>query len=150
MLSSRTFTVSELMFKFLIRFKFIFGNDVSQGHALIFLHVAVQYSQKHSLKRRSLRIEDVILESPLKYQVVSHMRVYFWALESVQSVHVSILYTTTMLFDCYGLVMYFEISKCDVSSCPFSGLFWPFRIFHASIKMLVLFFFPLKNATGIL
>ena len=53
MLSSRSFIVSSLTFKFLIHFKFIFVCDVTECSNFILLHVAVQFTQHHLLKRSS-------------------------------------------------------------------------------------------------
>ena len=47
------FMVSDLTFRFLIHFEFIFVYDVSRCPNLIVLHVTVQFSQHHSLKRLS-------------------------------------------------------------------------------------------------
>ena len=51
MLSSRTFMVLQLIFKSFIHLEFIFVYGVSWGESFIFLHVAVQISQHHLLKR---------------------------------------------------------------------------------------------------
>ena len=51
MFSSRTFMVSWLIFKSFIHLEFIFVYGVSWWSSFIFLHVAVQLSQHHLLKR---------------------------------------------------------------------------------------------------
>ena len=51
MFSFRTFMVLRLIFKSFIHPEFIFVHDVSWRSNLIFLHVAVQISQHHLLKR---------------------------------------------------------------------------------------------------
>ena len=51
MFSSRTFMVSRLIFKSFIYLEFIFVCGVSWCLSFIFLHVAVQISQHHLLKR---------------------------------------------------------------------------------------------------
>ena len=53
-LSSRIFMVSCLTFRSLIHFEFIFVCDVRKWSRFIVLHVAVQFSQHHLLKRLSL------------------------------------------------------------------------------------------------
>ena len=53
MFSFRTFMVSDLIFRSLIYFGFIFVYDVRKCSNLILLHVAVQFSQHHLLKRLS-------------------------------------------------------------------------------------------------
>ena len=51
MLSSRTFMVLQLIFKSFIHLEFIFVYGVGWRSSFIFLHVAVQISQHHLLKR---------------------------------------------------------------------------------------------------
>ena len=54
MLSSKSFLVSGLTFRSLIHSEFIFLYGVRKYYNFILLHVAVQFSQYHSLKRLSL------------------------------------------------------------------------------------------------
>ena len=49
--SSKSVTVSDLTFRPLIHFEFIFGYGVRKCSNFILLHVAVQFSQHHLLKR---------------------------------------------------------------------------------------------------
>ena len=51
MLSSKSFIVSGLKFRSLIHFEFIFVYGVKECSSFILLHVAVQFSQYHLLKR---------------------------------------------------------------------------------------------------
>ena len=51
--SSKGFTVSGLTFKSLIHFEFILVYGVRKYSNFILLHVAVQFSQHHLLKRLS-------------------------------------------------------------------------------------------------
>ena len=51
MFSSKSFIVSSLTFKFLIHFEFSFVYGIHKCSNFILLHVAVQFSQRHSLKR---------------------------------------------------------------------------------------------------
>ena len=51
MFSSRIFMVLQLMFKSFIHLEFIFVYGVSWSSSFISLHVAVQISQHHLLKR---------------------------------------------------------------------------------------------------
>ena len=55
MFSSMSFIVSGLTFKSLIHFEFIFVSDVKKCSNFLLLHVALQFSQHHLLKRLSLR-----------------------------------------------------------------------------------------------
>ena len=54
MFSSKSFIVSGLTFRSLIHFEFIFVYGVRKCSNFILLHVAVQFSQYHVLKRLSL------------------------------------------------------------------------------------------------
>ena len=54
MFSSKSFIVSGLTFMSLIHFEFIFVYGVRKCYKFILLHVAVQFSQHHLLKRLSL------------------------------------------------------------------------------------------------
>ena len=53
MFSSRSFVVSGLTLKSLIRFEFIFVYSVRKWSSFVLLHVAVQFSQHHLWKRLS-------------------------------------------------------------------------------------------------
>ena len=53
MSSSKNFRVSGLTFRSLIHFEFIFVYDFRQCSNFLLLHVAVQFSQHHLLKRLS-------------------------------------------------------------------------------------------------
>ena len=63
MFSSKSFIVSGLTFRSLIHFEFIFVYGVRKCSNFILLHVAVQFSQQHLLKRLSL--PHCIFLSPL-------------------------------------------------------------------------------------
>ena len=54
MFSSKSLVVSGLTFRSLIHFEFIFVYGVRKCSNFIVLHVAVQFSQHHLLKRLSL------------------------------------------------------------------------------------------------
>ena len=54
MFSSKRFIVSGLIFRSLIHFEFIFVYGVRKCSNFILLHVAVQFSQDHLLKRLPL------------------------------------------------------------------------------------------------
>ena len=51
MFSSKSFVVSSLTFRSLIQFELIFVYGVKEWSSFILLHVAVQFSQHHLLKR---------------------------------------------------------------------------------------------------
>ena len=54
MFSSKSFIVSGLTFRYLIHFQFIFVYGVRKWSNFILLHITVQFSQHHLLKRLSL------------------------------------------------------------------------------------------------
>ena len=51
MFSSKSFIVSNLIFRSLIHFEFIFVHGVRKCSNFVLLHVAVQFSQHHLLNR---------------------------------------------------------------------------------------------------
>ena len=63
MFSSKSMVVSGLTFRSLVHFEFIFVYGVRKCPNFILLHVAVQLSQNHLLKRLSL--PHCIFSSPL-------------------------------------------------------------------------------------
>ena len=58
MISSKSFTVSGLTFRSLIHFEFIFVYGIRKCSNFILLHVAVQFSQHHLLKKLSFSLES--------------------------------------------------------------------------------------------
>ena len=75
MFSHKSFIVSGLKFTSLIHFEFIFVFGVRKCSKFILLHVAVQFSQHHLLKR--LFVPLYILASFVKNKVPIGARVYF-------------------------------------------------------------------------
>jgi len=88
MFSSKSFIVSGLTFRSLIHFEFIFVYGVSKCSDFILLHVAVQFSQNHLLKRLSAPL--YILASFVENKVPIDAWVYFWAFYIVPLVYVSV------------------------------------------------------------
>ena len=94
-----------------------------------FLHVPVQISQQHLLKK--LFLFHVMLLPPLSNINCPETWVYFWALCSVPLVYVPVFMPIPGCFDYSGLVMQFDIRYCDPSCfvllsqncCSFSGSF---------------------------
>ena len=86
--SSKSFTVSGLTFRPLIHFEFIFKvYGVMKCCHFILLHVAVQFSQHHLLKRLSLPHSMSCLL--VKNKVLIGAGVYFWAFYLVPLVCIS-------------------------------------------------------------
>ena len=102
MFSSRTFLVLWLIFKSFIHIELIFVYGVRWWSSLILLHVAVQISQHHLLKR-------------LFWFHFIETWVYFWALYSVPLIYVSVLMPVPGCFDYCGLVILFDVRYCDPS-----------------------------------
>ena len=72
MFSSKSFIVSGLTFRSLIHFEFIFVYGVRDCSNFILLHVAVQFSQHHLLKRLSFL--HCIFLSPLTKMTMIFLR----------------------------------------------------------------------------
>jgi len=89
MFSSKSFIVSGLTFKFFIHFEFIFVCGVKWCSNFILLHVAVQFSKHHLLKRLSLS-PLYILASFVKNNVPISAWVYFWAFYLVPLIYTSV------------------------------------------------------------
>ena len=89
MFFSKSFRVSGLTFRHLIHFEFIFVYGVRKYSNFIPLHVAVQFSQHHLLKRLSL-LPLCILASFVKNKVPIGAWVYFWAFHLVPLVYISV------------------------------------------------------------
>ena len=67
MFSSENFIISDLTFRSLIHFEFIFVCGLKNCSSFIHLHVAVQFSQHHLLKRLSFL--HCIFLPPLSYKL---------------------------------------------------------------------------------
>ena len=89
MFSSKSFIVSGLTFRSLIHFEFIFMYDVRKCSHFILLHVAVQFSQHHLLKRLSLP-HCIFLPSLSKIRYPFGAWVYFWTFYLVSLVYISV------------------------------------------------------------
>ena len=70
MFSSKSFVVSGLTLRSLIHFEFIFVCGVRKYSNFILLHVAVQFSQNHLLKRLSLPHYIILPLSKIRYPQV--------------------------------------------------------------------------------
>ena len=86
MFSSNSFIVSGLTFRSLIHFYFIFVCDVRKCSNFILLHVAVQFSQHHLLRRLSLShcislIPLSKISYPLVHGFISKLSILFhWSI----------------------------------------------------------------------
>ena len=115
MFSSRSFIVSGLMFRSLIRFQFIFVYGVRRCSSFILLHVVDQFSQHHLLKRLSFLYCIFLLplskiRSPQVRGFISLLSILIPLIDI--SVFVPALYC---LHDC-GFVVEPEVRQVDSSS----------------------------------
>ena len=103
MFSSRSFIVSDLIFQSLIHFEFIFVYGVRKCSNFSLLHLGVQFSQHHLLKR---------LSSPL-YIVASFDKdkepigrwVYLWAFSLVPLIYNSVFMVVPYCLDYCSIVV---------------------------------------------
>ena len=104
MFSSKSFIVSGLTFRSLIHFVFVFVYGVRKCSNFILLHVAVQFSKHHLLKRLSLP-PLYILAAFVKNKVPIGTWVYFWAFYLVPLVYISVFVGVPYLLnDCSFVV----------------------------------------------
>ena len=103
MFSSKSFIVSGLTFMSLIHFEFIFVYGVRKCSNFILLHVAVQFTQHHLLKRLSLP-PLYILASFVKNKIPIGTRVYFWAFYLVPLVYISVFVPASYCLEDWSFV----------------------------------------------
>ena len=127
--SSKSFMVSSLTFRYLIHFEFIFVYSVKKCSNFILLHVAVQYSQHHLLKRLSL--PHCIFFPPL-----SKIRL-LWVHEFISGLSI-LFHWSIFLFLCqYHTVLMTVALQYNLKSggwflhslSSFSRLLWLFGVF---------------------
>ena len=87
MFSSRSFTVSGLIFRYLIDFEFIFVYGVRKYSSLILLQVVDKFSQHHLLKE-TVFSPLYILASFVKDKVSIGAWIYHWAFYFVPLIYV--------------------------------------------------------------
>ena len=97
MFSFKSFIVSGLIFRSLIHFQFIFVYGVMKCSNFI-LHIAVQFSQHHLLKRLSLP-PLYILASFVKNKVPKGGCVYLWGFYLVPLVYISVFVPVPQALD---------------------------------------------------
>ena len=98
MFSFKSCIVSGLTLRSLIHFDFIFVYDVRKCSYFILLHVAVQFSQHHLLKRLSLpRLYTV--DFFVKNKVPISAGVYFWTFYLVPLVCISVFVPVSYCLD---------------------------------------------------
>ena len=115
MFSSKSFIVAGLIFRSLIHFEFIFVYGARECWNFILLHVPVQFSQHHLLKRLSFL--HCIFLPPLSKIRWPYVRGFISGLSLL--FHVSIFlflcqYYIVLITVCF--VVSFEIGKCESSN----------------------------------
>ena len=85
--SFKSFILSGLTFRSLIHFEFTFVHGVRKHSSFILLHVTVQFSQQHLLKRL---FASLFIASFVKNKVPIGAWVYFWAFYLVPLVYISV------------------------------------------------------------
>ena len=112
MISSRSFMVSGLMFKSLIHFEFVFVYGVRKLSSLICLHVTVQFSQYHLLKRLSFL--SSVYSCLLCYRLIDHISVGLFGGFLFCSIDLCVWFYTTIILLCLlQLLVQFEIRVHD-------------------------------------
>ena len=94
----KSFTVSGLTFRSLIHFEFIFVYGVRKFSNFVLLHIAVQFSQHHLLKRQSLSHCN-ILASFVRNKVLTGGCIYFWAFYLIPLVYISVFVPVSFCLD---------------------------------------------------
>ena len=132
--SSRNVMVSCLLFKSLRHFEFISLCGVRECSYFIDLHVSIQLSQHHFLKRLFF-LHCIVLPHLLKvnwpymYAFISGLSILF---------HVSVLVPIPCCFDNYSFVhIFWSLGGLFLQLCFFpSGLLWQFSVYLKSVDCL--------------
>ena len=108
---------SSLTSRSFMHLEFIFVYGVREWSSFILLHIAVQYSQHHLLKRLSFFTGCFFL----LYQrlVPKELRVHFWVLYSVPLVYVSVFVPVPCCLCDHSFVVQLEIRHCVAPSFVF-------------------------------
>ena len=102
MFSSKSFIVLGLTFRSWIHFEFIFVNGVRKCSNFLLLHVAVQFSQHHLLKRLSF-LHNVLLT--LFGRLSVGVWVYLWAFSLVPLIYTSVFVPVQYCVNCCYFVL---------------------------------------------
>ena len=106
--SSRIF--SCLTFRSFIHFEFIFGYGVRKWSRFILLHVSVQLSQHHLLKRLfSTGYSFLLCQRLVGFIVVGQFLCF------LSSIYVSVFVAVPYCLDDYSFVIQPKVQNCDVS-----------------------------------
>ena len=139
MFSSRSFIVSDLTFRYLIHFEFIFMYGVRKCSSFILLQVDDQFSHHNLLKRLSF-LHCIFLPPLSKIGAFIKNWIYLWAFYFVPMIYFCLCASTILsrwLWLCSrawsqaGWILQFHSS--------FSRLLWLFEVFCISIQIVKLF-----------
>ena len=114
MFSSRSFIVSDLKFRSLIHFEFIFVYGVRKCSSFILLQVVDQFSQHNLLKRLSFL--HCIFLNPLSTIRCPQVHRYLWAFCFVPLIYISVFVPVPYCLDDCGFVVEPEVRQIDSSS----------------------------------
>ena len=139
MFSSKSFIVSDLTFRSLIHLEFIFVFGIRKCSNFILLHVAVQFSKHHLLKR--LFAPLYILASFVKNKIPIGAWVYFWAFYLVPLVYISVFVPVPYCLDGCSFVVQSEVRKV-IPPAPFFFLrialaIWGLLCFHMDCEIFL-------------
>ena len=147
--SFRTFMVLRLIFKSFIHLEFIFVYGVSWWSSFIFLHIAVQISQHHLLKR--LFLLHFMLLPPLS-NINWPQRLGFISGLSVLCHRSICFYASTRLFwwqwPCN--TVWYQVLWSLLLCCSFSKLLQLFGVIYGSIQISEMFVLYLWTMSWVL
>ena len=141
MFSSRSFIVSDLTFRSLIHFEFIFVYGVRKCSSFILFQVVDQFSQHRLLKRLSfLHCIVLLLIFFVKDKVSIGVWTYFWAFYFVPLICISFFVPVPYCLDDGDFVVEPKVRQVDSSSSILSqDCFGYLRFFCSSIQIVKLF-----------
>ena len=129
MFSSRNFLVSVLTFKYLICFKFICVYSMRKYSNIIVLHLVVQFSQHHLLKRMFIVCSYLLLCRLIDYRYVGLFLVTLFCSICLCQCHA--------FFYICNLVIQSEVRRHDIPNLfIFSRLLWQFGEFCGFLQIL--------------
>ena len=144
MFSSRSFTVSGLMFRSLIHFEFIFVYGIRKCSSFILLQVVDQFLPA-PLVKETVFSPLYILASFVKDKVSIGVWIYFWAFYFVPLIYISVFVPVPYCLDDCGFVVEPNVRQVDsFSSILLSqDCFGYSRFFCVSIQIVKLFILAL-------
>ena len=135
MFSSKSFIVSDLTFRSLIHFEFIFMYGIKKHSNFIILHIAVQFSQHHLLKR--LFFLHCIFLPPLSKMRCPQVCGFISGLAILFHWSIFLFLCQPYYLDDCSFVVQSKVKKVDSSGSPFLFLkfalaIWGLLYFHTN------------------